>query len=217
MEILEKLSECIEYGKSNKEFKHPPHLVGSDGASELTAIALSQGISPDDILKKGLMTGMNRIGEKFSTGKAFIPNLLISAKAMYAAMEHLKPFFESGEAKHKGTMLIGTVAGDLHDIGKNIVKMVMEGDGWKVIDLGVNVKTELFLENLNKTENCIVGLSALLTTTMLNMEETVREIKKFNESIKVFVGGAPLSEEFALKIGADKYFADPHSLTKYFN
>ena len=217
MEILEQLALCIELGKSDKNFPHPENLRGQNGASELTRQALDNGINPNDILNKALMVGMERIGQKFSEGKAFIPNLLIAAKAMYASMEHLKPYFEKGDAKHKGTMVIGTVAGDLHDIGKNLVKMVMEGNGWKVVDLGTNVTAEQFLTSVQSNTGCIVGLSALLTTTMLNMEKTVKMLKEHDKNVKVFVGGAPVSESFALKIGADKYFPDPHSLVKYVN
>ncbi len=217
MEILQQLSICIENGKADKNFPHPEDMKGMDGASELTLQALEQGITPNEILQKGLMTGMERIGEKFSQGKAFIPNLLISAKAMYAAMDHLKPYFEKGEAEHRGTMVIGTVSGDLHDIGKNLVKMVMEGNGWKVIDLGTNVNAEKFLEAISSNKGCIVGMSALLTTTMMNMEKTVKAIREASGGTKVYIGGAPVSEAFADKIGADKYFPDPHSLVKYLN
>ncbi len=217
MELLDKLAECIELGKTDKNFPHPPHLTGKDGARELTNQALEEGVHPGDILKKSLMVGMNRIGEKFAEGKAFIPNLLISAKAMYAAMEYLKPYFDTGEVQHKGKMVIGTVAGDMHDIGKNIVKMVLEGDGWKVIDLGTNVSAEKFLEAVDENKSKVVGLSALLTTTMMNMEAIIKTIKSHDKSVKIFVGGAPLSSEYADKIGSDGYFPDPHGFQKYLN
>lgn len=215
MEILEQIAICVENGKADKNFPHPDNMRGKDGASELTVIALENGISANEILKNGLMPGMERIGEKFSQGKAFIPNLLIAAKAMYASMEHLKPYFDSGEASHRGTMVIGTVAGDLHDIGKNLVKMVMEGNGWKVVDLGTNVTPERFIETIDQHKDCIVGMSALLTTTMLNMEKTIAAIREVEAGTRIFVGGAPLSESFAEEIGADKYFPDPHSMVKF--
>ena len=217
MDLLLQLAECIEYGKTDINFPHPPHLKGKKGASELTKLALETGIAPGEILKDSLMVGMKRVGEKFENGQAFIPNLLISSKAMYAAMDHLKPFFESGEVKHKGSVVIGTVAGDMHDIGKNIVKMVLEGDGWEVIDLGTNVTTDKFIESIKKHTPKFVGLSALLTTTMMNMEEVTKAIKNYNKEIQVFVGGAPLSADFANKIGSDGYFPDPHSLVKHVN
>ena len=161
------------------------------------------------------MVGMGRIGDKFSEGKAFIPELLMSAKAMNAGMVHLKPFFESGEATHKGTMVIGTVSGDLHDIGKNIVKMVMEGNGWKVVDLGVDVKPEIFLNAVSENPDCIIGMSALLTTTMMNMKEVVEVVKDKHPKTPIFVGGAPLSQEFCDKIGATLWGHDPHGLVKH--
>jgi methanogenic corrinoid protein MtbC1 len=217
MEILDQLAACIEYGKSDKNFPHPEHLKGKDGAYELTKLALEIGIQPGEILEISLMTGMQRVGEKFEAGKAFIPNLLISAKAMYAAMEHLKPFFISGEVKHKGTVVLGTVEGDMHDIGKNILKMVMEGDGWNVIDLGTNVSVDTFVKTVDEKQPTIVGLSALLTTTMLNMNPTTKAIKEFNPDVKVFVGGAPLTSKYAEEIGSDGYFPDPHRLIKHIN
>lgn len=215
--LLEKLSVCIERGKVDLNSPYPPDMKGEPGASELTAEALTSGITASTILSKSLMIGMQNIGEKFSNGKAYIPDLLIAAKAMKACMQHLKPYFDSGEATHKGTMIVGTVAGDLHDIGKNIVGMVMEGDGWKIIDLGVDTKAEKFLEALNEHPGAVVGLSALLTTTMLNMEAITAKIKEKSPETKVFVGGAPLSGEFNSKIGADGYFKDPYGLTKHLN
>ncbi len=214
-EVLEKLAYCIERGKIDRNSSYPKDLAGQDGASELTLTALSLSFTPNEILKKSLMAGMNNIGEKFGQGKAFIPELLISAKAMNASMAHLKKYFESGEAQYKGTFIIGTAAGDLHDIGKNIVKMVLEGDGWKVIDLGVDVKAEKFISALAENPDGFVGMSALLTTTMMNMENSVKEIKNAYPDVKIFVGGAPLSKEFSDKIGAENYFPDPHELTKY--
>jgi len=216
-DILSKLADCIEKGKADINSSYPPEMKGEDGASELTEKALKMNISPNDILTKSLMVGMNKIGEQFSQGKAFIPNLLISAKAMNASMAHLKPFFDKGEVVHKGTLVIGTVTGDLHDIGKNLVKMVMEGDGWKVVDLGTDVSAEKFSTAVDENPECVVGLSALLTTTMLNMEDVVKSVKEKNKNTRVFVGGAPLSQEFSDKIGADGYFPDPHGLAAYLN
>jgi len=213
--LFEQLAVCIERGKSDKASPYPPDMKDQDGASEITEQLLEKGASANEILKKALMIGMNIVGDRFSQGKAFIPDLLIAAKAMNAAMVHLKPFFDSGEAQHRGTLIVGTVAGDLHDIGKNIVRMVLEGDGWNVVDLGVDVNTEKFLAALDENPEASVGMSALLTTTMINMEACVKAIKEKNESTKVFVGGAPLSQEFCDKIGADGYFPDPHTFAKH--
>jgi methanogenic corrinoid protein MtbC1 len=216
-ELLEKLSLCIESGKINKTSPFPPSMKGMDGADEITRQALDAGIKPDDILTQAMIPGMSRIGEKFSAGKAFVPEMLIAAKAMTAAMKHLKPFFTSGELQRKGVFVLGTVFGDLHDIGKNLVAMTVEGAGWEVIDLGVDVKTEKFLQTIEKYPYCVVGLSALLTTTMANMEIIVKEIKtKYPEKI-VMVGGAPLSKEFCEKIGANHYSPDPHRAVEYLN
>ncbi|MBU0560558.1 MAG: corrinoid protein [Bacteroidetes bacterium] len=216
-QILQKISEYVEIGKAEKNSPYPSDLKGIDGASELTLQALEMGIKPNTILNDALLIGMRRIGEKFSSGKAFIPNLLISAKAMNAALEHLKPFFESGEAVFKGKIILGTVKGDLHDIGKNLVKMVMKGEGWEVVDIGVDVSSEKFIDALKSHPGAIVGLSALLTTTMMNMENIVHSVKEYDSSTKIFVGGAPLSRQFCDKIGADGYFPDPHSFAKSFH
>lgn len=213
-EFIKQLAICIERGKTDKESKYPSDMVGLDGASEITKKLLDSGIDADKVLKYGLMVGMNNIGEKFSEGKAFLPELLIAAKAMKAAMIHLEPYFNSGNIKHRGTFIVGTAAGDLHDIGKNIVKMALEGDGWSVIDLGTDVKTEQFLDTLENYPDANIGMSALLTSTMVTMEGAIKSIKEKSPVTKVFVGGAPLSEEFAAKIGADGYFPDPHTFVK---
>ena len=213
-ELLKQLAICVERGKADKISPYPPDMKDQDGASEITKQLLDASVSANDILKNGLMIGMNGIGERFGRGEAFIPELLIAAKAMTAAMVHLKPYFESGEAQHRGTFIIGTVAGDLHDIGKNIVRMVLEGDGWNVIDLGVDVTTEKFLNSLKENPDACVAMSALLTTTMINMEASVKAIKDVNPATMVYVGGAPLSQEYNDKIGADGYFPDPHSFAK---
>lgn len=216
-EVLQKLTTCVEFGKINKASPYPPAMKGQDGADELCKMALEQGIMPGKILNEGLIPGMHRIGEKFSMGEAFVPEMLISAKAMTAAMKHLKPFFTSGEIKRKGVFVVGTVMGDLHDIGKNIVSMVIEGAGWEVIDLGVDVRAEKFLENIGKYPNCVVGMSALLTTTMANMETIVRALKSKYPNKPILVGGAPLSMDFCKKIGADFYSPNPQGAVEFLN
>ena len=163
------------------------------------------------------MIGMQHIGEKFRENKIFVPDVLISAKAMKAAMELLKPYFQSGKVKHKGSIVLGTVTGDLHDIGKNIVSMVIEGGGWKVIDLGVDTSADKFINAINEFQPNAVGLSALLTTTMQNMETITHKIKEVHPEVKVLVGGAPLTNEFANRIGADIYSPDPQGALEYLN
>jgi 5-methyltetrahydrofolate--homocysteine methyltransferase len=136
---------------------------------------------------------------------------------MTASMAHLKPFFNSGEIKRKGTFVIGTVFGDLHDIGKNIVAMTVEGAGWEVIDLGVDVMPQKFIESIGKYPDCVIGLSALLTTTMTNMEIIVKDIRVKYPDKKIIVGGAPLTKEFSEKIGASVYSSSPQGAVKYLN
>lgn len=213
-DILKEIAATVEVGKIDKNTPYPPDMKDMDGASELTLAALNEGIDPQTILNNGLMPGMQKIGEKFARGEAFIPNMLISAKAMNTAMEHLRPYFDSGEVPSKGTIILGTVKGDLHDIGKNLVKMIMKGDGWKVVDMGTDVSSEDFVEAVNQNDNSMVGMSALLTTTMLYMEEVVNKLRENNPATKVFIGGAPVSQAFCDKIGADGYYRDPHSFTK---
>ena len=215
-EILKKLTTCIEFGKINKKSPYPPDLKDQDGADELTFLALNEGIQPDNILQ-ALVDGMQLVGKKFSENKIFVPQMLMSAKAMSAAMLHIKPHFESGLARRKGTFIIGTVQGDLHDIGKNLVAMMVEGNGFEVIDLGVDVKPERFLTEIEKKPESIVGLSALLTTTMASMKKTVQLIKERFPDQVVCIGGAPVSQRFCDEINADFYSPDPQGAVDYLN
>lgn len=212
MNILQQLSCCVEFGKINKQSPFPPQMKGEDGAEELTLQAIAQGISAQNILEKGLMDGMHKVGVKFRDNQIFVPQVLMSAKAMSVATAHLKPFYTSGDIQSKGTFIIGTVTGDLHDIGKNIVSMIVEGNGYKVIDLGVDVPSEKFIETLHNNPDGIIGLSALLTTTMANMQQITRDIKEQYPSTIVAIGGAPVTQEFCDKIGADIYSANPQEL-----
>ncbi len=216
-ELLEKIAHCVEFGKINKTSPYPPAMKGQDGADEYTKQAIEEGIAPDDILKQGLVIGMQKIGVKFRENKVFVPEVLMAAKAMSTAMAHLKPFFLSGQVVRKGKFVIGTVAGDLHDIGKNLVSMMVEGAGWEVIDLGVDTKPEKFMKAIEDNPGCVVGMSALLTTTMVNMEKTVKDIKEKYPQQIVLVGGAPLNDEFRRKIGADFYSPDPQGAIEYIN
>lgn len=214
-ELLAKIADCIEFGKINKAAPYPPQMKGQDGADELTAQAIEENVNAQDILTEGLMVGMQKVGVKFRENKVFVPQVLMSAKAMSTAMLHLKPFFASGAVKQKGTFIIGTVEGDLHDIGKNLVSMMVEGNGYKVVDLGTDVKAEQYITALKENENAIVGLSALLTTTMVNMEKITKAIKEALPGAIVTIGGAPVTKDFCEKIGADSYAADPQGLVEY--
>jgi methanogenic corrinoid protein MtbC1 len=216
-EIFQQIAHCIEFGKINKESPYPPDMKGQDGADELTKAALEQGFSANDILQKGLVPGMEKVGIKFRENRIFVPQVLMSAKAMSTAMIHLKPFFQSGEVQRKGKFVIGTVSGDLHDIGKNLVSMMIEGAGWEVIDLGVDVSVDRFLKAVEENPQCIIGLSAMLTTTMVNMGAVVNAIKDKYPDRKVIVGGAPLNDDFRSEIGADFYSPDPQGAIEYIN
>ncbi|MFZ1290432.1 MAG: cobalamin-dependent protein [Melioribacteraceae bacterium] len=215
-EFLEKISICVERGKINLKSPYPKDMFGLDGADEITLNALSQNILPSEILKS-CNDAMQRIGNRFSRNEVFVPELLMAAKAMHAVMAHLKPYFKTGEVKSKGKFIIGTVAGDLHDIGKNLVSMVVEGNGWEVIDLGVDVKTAKFISAIEANPKSIIGLSALLTTTMSNMAATVKEIKSKYPDKVIIVGGAPLSEEIAEIMGADGYASNPQGAVTFLN
>jgi methanogenic corrinoid protein MtbC1 len=190
-------------------------MKDQDGENELTKKALDNGIKPTEILENALIPAMAIVGNKFSRNEIYVPQMLMSAKAMHGAMVHIKPYFLSGETKRKGTFIIGTVSGDLHDIGKNLVSMMVEGGGWEVIDLGVDVGTEKFLKAIDENPGAIVGLSALLTTTMENMKKTVTAIKEKLSGSKILVGGAPVTKEYCEKIGADFYSPDPQGAVNY--
>jgi 5-methyltetrahydrofolate--homocysteine methyltransferase len=207
-ELVKRIGQCVERGKIKRISPYPNDMKGMDGVDELTRQALEEAVGPDVILQE-CNDGMKRIGERFSRNEVFVPELLMAAKAMHVVMAHLEPFFKSGTVKVKGKFVLGTVAGDLHDIGKNLVRMVVEGNGWEVVDLGVDVKPAKFLEAVKNSPKCIVGLSTLLTTTMVNMSKTVQEIKTQYPATKIIVGGAPLTMDAALNMGADGYSHGP--------
>lgn len=217
MDVFEQIALCVRRGKINENAPYPPDMRGQSGVFELVRDALAADNDPNDILVKGLMTGMSEVGKKFSRNEVFVPDLLMAAKAMTAGMDQLKPHFESGAAKRRGVFVVGTVQGDLHDIGKNLVRMMMEGAGYEVIDLGVDVSPERFLEKVEERPDCVVGLSALLTTTMVNMDKTTKMIKEKHPETVVVVGGAPLTQEFCDKIGADAYSPDPQGIIEWLN
>jgi len=216
-DILSRITRCVETGKIDKASPYPPDMKGQDGADELAKSALDNGVKPDEILENALIPAMAVVGNKFSRKEIYVPQMLMSAKAMNSAMKHLKPFFQSGETKRRGKFIIGTVAGDLHDIGKNLVAMMIEGGGWEVIDLGVDVSSEKFLKALDENPGAVIGMSALLTTTMENMKKTVSTIREKYSGSKILVGGAPVTMEYCQKIGADYYSPDPQGAVNYLN
>ncbi len=189
-------------------------LVEMDEARivELTQAAIDAGTPPEDILDKGLIPGMRIVGEQFENGEIFLPELLMSGEAMKAAMTLLKPLLaaRSGGRRFAGRAAIGTVSGDLHDIGKNIMVMMLEGNGWEVTDLGVDVSPEGFCEAVRDNDYDVIGLSALLTTTMPFQTETIEALKAagIRDKVKVAIGGSVCTQQFADRIGADCYAAD---------
>ena len=214
-DLLQRIAVCVEAGKVDKSSPYPPTLKDQDGADELTQRALEEGFASEDILEQGLMPAMEKVGRDMRENLKFVPEVLMSARAMSAAMKHLKPYMASGAAETKGTFIIGTVEGDLHDIGKNLVMMMVEGGGYDVVDLGVDVKAETFIEAAKQRPDCVIGLSCLLTTTMPNMEKIVKAIKDDDPSKVVCIGGAPVHSEFAEKIGANFYAPDPQSAVEF--
>jgi 5-methyltetrahydrofolate--homocysteine methyltransferase len=177
---------------------------------KLTKEALDGGTSAQDVLEKGLMPGMDVVGQRFKACEMFIPEVLRSAKAMSTAMETLRPLLAEAKAKGAGTVVIGTVEGDLHDIGKNLVAMMFEGAGFKVVNLGIDIKPKQFVDAVKEHKPDLVGMSALLTTTMPKMGETINGLKEagIRDQVKVMIGGAPVTADYAKKIGADGYSAN---------
>ena len=175
--------------------------------------ALDAGNSAEDILNKGLITAMNEVGDNFSKGLLFVPQMLRSAKTMQECTNLLQPFFQEGDVTSKGKVLIGTVKGDLHDIGKNLVSMMLEGSGFTITDMGVDVSPEKFVEKTREVKPDIVALSALLSTTMPAMAQTIDALQKagLRDKAKVMIGGAPVTEKYAQQINADSYAPDAGS------
>lgn len=178
-----------------------------DGVARLVQKALDEGLDAEAILQKGLIVGMNEVGRRFKIAQMYIPEVLRSAKTMHAGQELLRPHIVGSKAGRTGTIVMGTVQGDLHDIGKNLVGMMCEGAGFEVIDLGFDLPPEKFTEAIKTYKPDIVGMSALLTTTMRAMGHTLKAIEEagLREEVKVMVGGAPVDAEFAQRIGADGY------------
>ena len=197
-ELLAEISSWLQKGRMPK-------------VKEMVTQALDEGISAKDILEEGLLDGMSVIGEKFKNNEVFVPEVLIAARAMNGGVEILKPYLVEAGVETKGTVVIGTVKGDLHDIGKNLVKMMMEGKGLNVIDLGVDVSPEQFVATAKENNADIISCSALLTTTMGEMKNVVDLVKadpELNGKVKVMIGGAPVTEAYCQKIGADCYTSD---------
>ena len=179
-------------------------------ASEWTQTAIDEGLNPIDVMDKGMIPGMDEIGRRWKDGEIHMPEVLIAARAMRVCMAILQPLITESNAIARGTIVIGTVKGDLHDIGKNIVAMMLEGAGYRVYDLGNDVPAEAFVNAVEEYDADIVGMSALLTTTVPMMESTIQALKEaeIRSEVKVMIGGAPVSDELAKQLGADGYAPD---------
>jgi methanogenic corrinoid protein MtbC1 len=209
MNNLELLRICIERGKSTQDSPYPPDMKGQPGAVELTRDLLAGGMPAEKILNEALVPGMRDIGYKFQCGQAFIPDMLIAADAMKKAMVILKDALNKADVEPRGTLIIGTVRGDMHDIGKNLVAMMVEGAGWKVVDLGIDVSPEKFLSAVSANPKAVVGMSALLTTTMGAMKPTLTLLRESYPDLKVIIGGALITDAYAREINASGYAPDP--------
>jgi 5-methyltetrahydrofolate--homocysteine methyltransferase len=198
--VLEQIKEQLMKGKAND-------------VKVLVQQALNENFGAADILNKGLLGGMGIIGEKFKKNEVYVPEVLIAARAMKAGMEILKPALAAAKVEPRGVVVIGTVKGDLHDIGKNLVGMMLEGAGFKVIDAGINVEAPKFIEVARANNATLIGASALLTTTMTNMKEVVDALKASDlaSRVKIMIGGAPVTQSFSDEIGADGYAPDAAS------
>lgn len=181
--------------------------------AELVQRALDEGFSPQEVLNDGLIKGMNEVGVKFKANEIYVPEVLIAARAMKAGMEILRPKLVETGVEPVAKMVIGTVKGDLHDIGKNLVAMMMEGAGFQVIDLGIDVPAEKFIQAVKEHKPQLVGMSALLTTTMIQIRENIKAFKEagIRDQVKIMVGGAPVTQKFADEVGADGYAPDAAS------
>jgi 5-methyltetrahydrofolate--homocysteine methyltransferase len=207
---FEEIAGLVAAGHADSRSKYPPDLAGQPGVAEKVAQAIAAGADPQRILFEGLMAGMEIVGRRFGCGEVFVPEVLMASKAMKAGVECLRPFLGGADVPRKGVFVLGTVLGDVHDIGKNLVKLIVEGAGWEVIDLGTSVPAERFVEAALQHRPVAVGLSALLTTTMQQMADVVRALRAAEVDVPVIAGGAPVHESFAQSIGAH-YGKDPQA------
>jgi 5-methyltetrahydrofolate--homocysteine methyltransferase len=192
-------------------------MNGDAGTAEKQVSAeLEGGTPPEDILYKACIPAMEEVGRLFEEGEKFVPEMLISARAMQTGMRLLKPHLASADIKTMGTVVVGTVAGDLHDIGKNLVAMMLEGSGFEVVDLGTDVSPQKFVDAVQEHHPQVIGMSALLTTTMPSMASTIEALKEagLRDQVKVMIGGAPITQDFADKIGADGFAPDASSASR---
>jgi len=205
MELLKQIEELVVRGHIDAESRYPKDLSGQPGVSEKVADALEKGISPQEILWNGLISGMKIVGEKYEKNEIFVPEMLFSAKAMKSGLNQIRPMLVGDVSVRVGTVILGTVQGDMHDIGKNLVGMMLEGAGFEVIDLGINTPVSKFVESARKHPEAVIGMSALLTVTMKNMKTVIESLRSNGLENKVMIGGAPVTQSFADEIGAEGY------------
>jgi len=216
-DIIATIKENVIQGrKTQEDVGIDDSLEGTPGVVELTQQALERNISPQVIITEGLTAGMQVVGEKYATKEYFIPDMLASAEAVGAAMDILKPVLESANVETKGKFAIATVKGDIHDIGKNIVAILLKGSGYEVYDVGTDIPTEKIVDVVREYKPDYLGLSALLTTTMVVMGEVIEALKEngLRDKVKVLIGGAAVSDEFAREIGVDAYCVDAFAAVK---
>ncbi len=211
-QVIDKIVENVLQGRRNKEDEGiEDDYTGEPGVAELVQEALDSGIDTNTILLEGLSKGMEQVGEKYETGEYFIPDMLTAAEAVEAGMKVMEPHLAGeGGSEGKGKVIMATVEKDLHDIGKNLVSIMLKGAGFNVVDLGIDVPAARVVEAAEEESADLIGLSALLNTTMVNMEDVIKELenKGLREKVKVIIGGAPTSDDFAAEIGADGYGKD---------
>jgi len=220
-DIIEAIKENVIQGRVTRDDEGiEESTIGQPGVTELINEALASGVDVSDIINNGLTASMAVVGQKFENEEYYIPDMLASAEAVGVAMEILKPHLAKSGVKPKGKILIATVKGDMHDIGKNIVSILLRGAGYDVIDLGNDVETPDIVKAVREEKPDFLGLSALLTSTMVNMEDTIKALKEngLRDRVKIIIGGAPVSEEYAREIGADGYGADGfHAISVFEN
>ena len=210
-DIIALIKENVLQGRKTKDDEGiDEDMIGMPGVLELTQLALKKNIPLETLIMQGLTAGMEVVGEKFATKEYFIPDMLASAEAVGAAMDFLKPYIEKSDVTTKGKFVIATVKGDIHDIGKNIVSIMLKGAGYEVNDLGSDVPTDKIVEVVREYKPDFLGLSALLTTTMVVMGDIIEALKEngLRDKVKILIGGAAVSDEYAREIGADAYCAD---------
>ncbi|UCB44936.1 MAG: corrinoid protein [Spirochaetota bacterium] len=209
-DLLKAIAENVIQGRSDKQSPLVKDMAGAPGVKELTERAIKEGMDVEDIINKGLLAGMDVVGKRFKNDEIFIPEVLISAEALGVGMELLKPLIVESGLKPTSKVVIGTVKGDLHDIGKNLVSMMLQGAQFEVIDLGVDISTDSFIDSIKKEKPKILGLSCLLTSSMHEMKTVIDAVKKENlqNQVKIMVGGAPVTQDYASRIGADGFAED---------